>query len=178
MMATRETAGASVDRVEINGEYVLRVEPVAAGARVSVAKARCREFLLSANALIEEQARARGGLQAIEPIIDNVRFVVTAGVLAGLMEALRAVRFGARDYASLTEEGARRAVLARIAAVGGSVAWEDACPPDLVAAAFPLGYRGRDAISALVASGALVAIRERGQPPRLQLTPAGQQRIT
>ena len=102
MMATRETAGASVDRVEINGEYVLRVEPVAAGARVSVAKARCREFLLSANALIEEQARARGGLQAIEPIIDNVRFVVTAGVLAGLMEALRAVRFGARDYASLT----------------------------------------------------------------------------
>jgi hypothetical protein len=94
------------------------------------------------------------------------------------MEALRAVRFGARDYASLTEEGARRAVLARIAAVGGSVAWEDACPPDLVAAAFPLGYRGRDAISALVASGALVAIRERGQPPRLQLTPAGQQRLT
>lgn len=124
-------------------------------------------------------SRASGAVprRRIEPIIDNVRFVVAEEALDGLLEALRAVRFGDRDCAVLTEEGARRALLARIAAAGGIVAWEDACPADLEAAEFPLGYRGRDAIAALIECGALAAVRERGQSPRLRLTAAGAQSL-
>ncbi len=166
-----------VELVEVNGEYALRIEHVGAGARVYVAMARRPELLGRVNAQIEEQARARGGLVAIEPIIDNLRFVVADEALAGLLEALRDIRFGDRDCAALTEDGARRALLARIAAVGGSVLWENACTSDLEAAAFPLGYRGRDAIAALIECGALVAVREHGQPPRLRLTAVGAQGI-
>ena len=160
----------SAQSVEINGEYVLRVVSAEAGARVSVAKVRRREFLAPANALIEAQARARGDLLAIEPIIDNVRYLVSDDALGGLIDALRAVRFGDRNYAAVTEDSARRAVLARIAAAGGSIAWEDACPTDLEATEFPLNYRCRDAIAALIERGEIVAVRARGQPPRLQLT--------
>ncbi len=137
----READLRGCERVEIDGEYVLLIEYVRAGVSVSVARARRRECLARANALIEEHARARDSLVAIEPVI-----------------------------AGLTENGARRALLARIAAVGGSVAWEDACTADLEAAELLLGYRGRDAIVALIEGGALVAVREPGQPPRLQLT--------
>ena len=89
----READLRGCERVEIDGEYVLLIEYVRAGVSVSVARARRRECLARANALIEEHARARDSLVAIEPVI-----------------------------AGLTENGARRALLARIAAVGGSVA--------------------------------------------------------
>jgi hypothetical protein len=104
------------------------------------------------NAQIEEQARARGGLVAIEPIIDNLRFVVADEALAGLLEAARHP-LGDRDCAALTEDGARRALLARIAAVGGSLVGETRARRTSRQAAFPLGYRGRDAIAALIGAG-------------------------
>ncbi len=84
----READLRGCERVEIDGEYVLLIEYVRAGVSVSVARARRRECLARANALIEEHARARDSLVAIEPVI-----------------------------AGLTENGARRALLARIAAV-------------------------------------------------------------
>lgn len=161
------------ERVDVNGEYVLRLEPVAVGVRITVANARGPEFLARANALIEAEARARGGLLAIEPIIDNVRYLVAEASVDGVVDALRAVRFGDRDYAALTEDGARRAVLARIAGLGGSVAWMEACPAEFVAQEFPLGYQVRDAIAALIERGALVADRARGQAPGLRLAARG-----
>jgi len=159
--------------VDVNGEYLLRIEPVGAGVRLSVAKVRRHAFLARANALIEAAARARGGLLAIEPIIDNVRYLVAETSVDAVVAAPRAVRFGDRDYAALTEDSACLAVLARIAALGGSVAWAEACPAELEAAEFPLCYRGRDAIAALIERQALLADRARGRAPRLRLAARG-----
>ncbi|MBK9034954.1 MAG: hypothetical protein IPL61_27440 [Myxococcales bacterium] len=149
---------------EINGEFRVRVTPGDDGHLVAVSMARTRRVGEAAAARLEQVARQRGALVRIEPIIDGAMLVAHDHLWQAVLDEVAEQRLWSGTAEELSIEGAHRAICERLEDAGGELPWDEVVPETMEAECFPLGYRGRDAIKALLANGTLEQDRKSAVP--------------
>lgn len=162
---------------DLNGELVVRTEPLDGEVMVAVVAVRDPRWQEAAHELLRATARNRGILRRVGGTIDGAHVVVEPGPVDALIAAVAQHRFASRDYAALTELDAQRAILRHIADAGGSLRWDLVPIDQLEIEHFPLGYRFRDAMDALQKTGAFDIVRTKGAPPTLRLNARSQQML-
>lgn len=150
--------------LEINGEYRVRVRHRDGISWVYVSMARTRTISDEASTDLEQVARRRGALVRVEPMIDGSMVVVHDDRWSDVLDELSQRRRWPGQAEELSIDSAHDAVLRRLRANGGELPWDEAVSETMEAESFPLGYRGRDAIQALLAAQVLEKTPHPGAP--------------